>query len=83
MRTLLLISLLLLPLYSLEIDFKPTGIGGGGAIFELSINPNNTDEYYAACDMGQLFHTEDFGLSYNQIHYNKLKASTDTKKILF
>ena len=79
MKTLLLISLLLYSLYAQEIDFTSAGIGGGGAIFELSINPNNNEEYYAACDMGQLFHSEDYGLSYHQLHYNQLKASTDTK----
>nr|MBA3971753.1 hypothetical protein [Bacteroidota bacterium] len=45
-------------------SFSSRGIGGGGALFSLSINPSNNNEYYVSCDMGELFHTTDFGATY-------------------
>ncbi|MBS1635328.1 MAG: T9SS type A sorting domain-containing protein [Bacteroidetes bacterium] len=59
--------------------FSSRGIGGGGALFAVSINPDNNNEYYAACDMGELFHTTDFGLTYNQVHFQQLIAGHNSK----
>jgi hypothetical protein len=50
------------------------GIGGGGALFSPSINPSNENEYSVACDMGELFHTLDFGLNYNQLPFGQFGA---------
>ncbi|HET6225947.1 MAG TPA: hypothetical protein VFF27_06685, partial [Bacteroidia bacterium] len=60
-------------------SFTPKGIGGGGALFALSINPANNNEYYVACDMGEVFHTTDFGLSYNQINFKQLIGGHNSK----
>jgi hypothetical protein len=60
-------------------SFASRGIGGGGAMFAMSVNPADNDEYYAACDMGELFHTFNFGESYNQVHFNQLKSSIKSK----
>jgi hypothetical protein len=59
--------------------FSSRGIGGGGALFALSINPANNNEYYIACDMGELFHTTDFGLTYNQVHYSQVIGGHNSK----
>ena len=59
--------------------FLPKGIGGGGALFALSINPANNNEYYIACDMGQVFHTTDFGTTYNQVHFKELIGGHNSK----
>ncbi len=59
--------------------FNSRGIGGGGAIFALSINPANNSEYYAACDMGELFHTTNFGTSYDQVNFQQLIAGHNSK----
>ena len=56
------------------VSFSPRGIGGGGALFFPSINPANENEFYISCDMSELFHTTDFGLSYSQIHFSKLSV---------
>ncbi|MEO8148328.1 MAG: T9SS type A sorting domain-containing protein [Bacteroidia bacterium] len=75
------ITLLLLLFYSaLSIAQVPTtwnsrGVGGGGALFSPSINPGNDNEYYLACDMSELFHFTDFGLTYKQVKYSQLQAS--------
>lgn len=56
-------------------SFSPRGIGGGGALFYPSINPANDDEFYVACDMSELFHSTDFGLSYTQLPFSSLQVS--------
>jgi len=59
--------------------FGPRGIGGGGALFACSINPAINNEYYIACDMGELFHTTNYGLSYNQVHFTELRGGHNSK----
>jgi hypothetical protein len=54
--------------------FSPRGIGGGGAMFFPKINPANDNEFYVSCDMSQLFHSTDFGLSYTQLHHKQLQV---------
>lgn len=44
------------------------GIGGGGALFGLSMNPESENEFFVSCDMGELFHTRDFGYSYAAVN---------------
>ena len=60
-------------------SWSPHGPGGGGALFSPSINPANSSEYYISCDMSQLFHTTDFGLSYSQSHFSELQAGHNSK----
>lgn len=59
--------------------FQCRGIGGGGALFSPSINPNNENEYYLSCDMSQMFHTVNEGTLYDQIHFSQLSAGHLTK----
>lgn len=61
-------------LYAQPANFAPRGVGGGGALFFPTINPANDNEYYVSCDMSQLFHTQDFGLNYDQIPFTKLQV---------
>jgi photosystem II stability/assembly factor-like uncharacterized protein len=65
--------------FSQQIPFSSRGIGGGGAMFSMAINPANDNEYYASCDMGELFHTSDFGLSYSQVAAQKIIAGHNSK----
>src|ERR1043165_6587168 len=55
--------------------FSPRGIGGGGSLFFPTINPANDSEFYVACDMSELFHSTDFGLSYDEINFTKIQSS--------
>ncbi|MCY7410162.1 MAG: hypothetical protein LH473_07805, partial [Chitinophagales bacterium] len=55
--------------------WNSVGIGGGGALFNPTINPANTNEFYVACDMSEYFHTTDFGLSYSQSDYHEISSS--------
>jgi len=57
------------------------GVGGGGALFSPSINPANSNEYYIACDMSELFHTTDFGLTYSQVHFSQFSGGHNSKVV--
>jgi len=78
---LMFFALLLLTevLKSQPVSFSSRGVGGGGALFALSINPANNNEYYVACDMGELFHTTDYGSTYSQVNFQQLIAGHNSK----
>jgi hypothetical protein len=54
------------------------GVGGGGSLFSPSINPADTNEFYVSCDMSELFHTRDFGLSYETVPFYQIQGGTNT-----
>jgi hypothetical protein len=59
--------------------FYSKGIGGGGSLWFPTINPANDDEFYIICDMSELFHSADFGKSYEQVPFTRLPVmSTST-----
>ncbi len=66
-------------LFAQPTTFTSKGIGGGGALFSLSINPANNNEYYVSCDMGELFHTTNFGTSYTQVSFQELIGGHNSK----
>ena len=66
-------------LFSQSLSFSSRGIGGGGALFSPAINPGNNSEYYIACDMSELFHTSDFGLTYSQVHFQQFNGGHNSK----
>ena len=61
-------------LFAQPTAFYPRGVGGGGALFFPTINPADDNEFYIGCDMSQLFHSTDFGNSYEQLHFNTLQV---------
>lgn len=65
--------------HSQPTSFSSRGIGGGGALFSLSINPSNNNEYFISCDMGELFHTTDYGVTYSQVNYTELIGGHNSK----
>lgn len=81
MKKIVALSLLLFSslLMAQPTSFSSRGIGGGGALFSPSINPANHDEYYVSCDMSELFHTTDFGLTYSQVHFTELGGGHNSK----
>jgi photosystem II stability/assembly factor-like uncharacterized protein len=60
--------------YAQASNWTSKGIGGGGALFFPSINPANDNEFYIACDMGEYFHSSNFGLSYQPLPFYKVQA---------
>lgn len=67
------------PLWAQPYSFSSRGLGGGGALFSLSIRPDNTDEFFVSCDMGELFHTYDYGRTYTQVASSELVGGHDSK----
>ena len=65
--------------FSQPTSFSSRGIGGGGALFSPSINPNDPDEFYVACDMTELFHTTDFGRSYQMQDFEEFQGGVYSK----
>lgn len=74
-----LFSISALVLTAQPASWTSKGIGGGGALFSPSINPANNNEYYISCDMSELFHTTDFGLSYSQVHFQEFTGGHNSK----
>jgi hypothetical protein len=60
-------------------SWNARGVGGGGALFSPSINPGNTSEYYIACDMSEMFHTTDFGVTYSQLPFSQFVGNHNSK----
>ena len=57
--------------------WSPRGVGGGGSLYSPSINPADTNEFYVTCDMSELFHTTDFGLSYTTVPFYQIQGATN------
>jgi len=76
----MILFVILISLVNISSAQSPTwssrGVGGGGALFFPTINPGNDNEFYVACDMSQLFHSTDFGLSYSQVSFTKFSAGS-------
>ena len=73
-----LLSLLALFCIAQPSSWQSRGVGGGGALFYPSINPANDNEFYVACDMSQLFHSTDFGVTYTQVPFTQLQVGNVT-----
>lgn len=70
--------LIFLPINA-QLYFEPRGVGGGGALFSPSINPADNNEYFLSCDMTELFHTTNFGFSYDQVHFSQFVGGHNSK----
>jgi len=52
--------------------FVSRGPGGGGAFFGPSINPFNPDDLWIGSDMSDLFHSQDFGATWETVDFRTL-----------
>ena len=57
---------LTVPASAEETTMENISIGGGGSFFTPMIDPTNTDRFYATCDMGDLYYSEDRGQTWNR-----------------
>ncbi|MDQ3020019.1 MAG: hypothetical protein M3R36_05545 [Bacteroidota bacterium] len=55
------------------------GPGGGGALFSPSFSPHNPGEIYLSCDMSELFHTTDLGLSWKETDFREMIGNNGAK----
>lgn len=56
----------------------PRGVGGGGALFDPSFSPTG-DRLFVACDMTDLFRSDDLGRHWGQVHHTELQAGRGTR----
>lgn len=71
-----LIPVTVLLLFAGRLAAQPTvwhqvGVGGGGALYHPTINPHNNDDLWLSCDMGEVFHSLDFGTSWTTIPFRE------------
>jgi hypothetical protein len=70
---LLLLAALQFPNFLISQSFQSRGTGGGGALFNPSINPSNTNEVYLPSDLGGLYHTT--GSDYQVVNFQEAISS--------
>lgn len=71
--------LLLLCSFCATLPAQPTawqscGVGGGGALFAPSINRADDNEFYVGCDMSELFHSTNFGNTYELLPFYNIQG---------
>ena len=63
--------------------FVSRGPGGGGAFFGPSINPFNPDELWVGSDMSDLFHSTDFGRTWETVDFRLLGGGSQPGRMEF
>ena len=63
--------------------FISRGPGGGGAFFGPAINPFNTDEVWIGSDMSDLFHSTDFGRTWDTVDFRRLLGGSQPGRMEF
>lgn len=56
-------------------EWRSVGVGGGGSLFAPSFSPHNPQELYVACDMSELFHSTDLGLSWTMLPFHQIQGN--------
>src|SRR5258708_4728143 len=56
--------------------FISRGPGGGGAFFAPSINPFNPEDVWIGSDMSDLFHSTDFGRTWDTVSFQMLQGGS-------
>lgn len=74
-----ILALFFITPYAQPYSFESRGIGGGGSLFSPSINPTNPEEIYVACDMTQLFHTQNGASEWSMIDFQKLVVTPQSE----
>jgi hypothetical protein len=64
-------------------QFVSRGPGGGGAFFGPSINPFNPDEMWIGSDMSDLFHSTDFGRTWETVDFRLLGGGSQPGRMEF
>lgn len=59
--------------------FHSVGVGGMGSMYSPSISPYNSNEAYLSSDMTDLYHTTDFGASWNMASFTNVEATKRSK----
>ena len=63
--------------------FVSRGPGGGGAFFGPSINPFSPDDVWIGSDMSDLFHSTDFGRTWDTVDFRLLQGGSQPGRMEF
>ena len=63
--------------------FVSRGPGGGGAFFAPSIDPYNPNEVWIGSDMSDLYHSTDFGATWETVDFRTLLGGNQPGRIAF
>src|SRR6266576_3231771 len=63
--------------------FISRGPGGGGAFFGPSMNPYNPDDMWIGSDMSDLFHSTDFGRTWETVDFRLLLGGNQLGRMEF
>jgi hypothetical protein len=61
----------------------PRGPGGGGALYSPAISPHQPNQFYIACDMSELFHSNDAGRSWEALSFRQIQGGNRTAPVQF
>lgn len=65
------------------MHWEPAGIGGGGAMFNPSVSPFDSKEYYLTSDMSGIFHSTDRGGNWEVLPFSELMTQTHNARVNF
>jgi len=57
----------------------PRGPGGGGALFAPSFSPHNTNELYVSCDMSEVFHSTNLGVTWELSDFRQIQGNRESQ----
>lgn len=66
-------------LISQPANWISKGIGGGGALFSPSFNPNIANEIFVGCDMSELFRSSNTGVSWQPVNFAQMQGGSNSK----
>ncbi|MEO8514526.1 MAG: T9SS type A sorting domain-containing protein [Ignavibacteria bacterium] len=78
-----LFTLILFLLQTISIHSQPSswvskGIGGGGALFSPSFNPNSANDIFVGCDMSELFRSSNLGISWQPVNFSQIQGGSNS-----
>ena len=67
------------PLAGPPSQWVPRGPGGGGALFAPSFSPHNANEIYISCDMSEVFHSTNLGVSWDLFDFRQIQGNRESQ----
>ena len=64
-------------------SWETRGVGGGGSLFAPSISPHDPSVVYIQCDMTEVFHTVNFGQSWQEVDFRNLVSTGGQHSVEF
>jgi BACON domain-containing protein/all-beta uncharacterized protein len=57
----------------------PRGPGGGGALFAPSFSPHNPNELFISCDMSEVFHSTNLGVTWELADFRQIQGNRESQ----